>query len=195
MSSLWRYVSSTWTILHEIIPYFFRECQLSYSKSHIAHSNEKSFSSESSIFSPGQKFYASYEIHISLPFFYERESRHYMTQTCTYYAILLHLYKISFHIILPSYIILPSRFYSVFLVKYWYAGLQIFSSIPYPSLLHTILIRNTSCWLQPIKIFFIILNAIPPSYSKIYQLLPYVALVMTNWLFWKHVDCSACGLP
>lgn len=134
---------------------FFREYQLSYSKSHIAHSNEKRFSSESNIFSHGLKFYASYEIHISLPFLYEREPQHYMRQSCTYYAIVLHLCKISFHIILSS------RFYPDFLIKYLYAGLQIFSPIPYPALLHTIPISNISCWLQPIKIFLINLNAIP----------------------------------
>jgi len=118
-----------------------------------------------------------------------------MRQTSIYCAILLHLCKISVNIILPSFIILPILFYPDFLIKYWYAGLQIFSPIPYPSLLHTILIRNTSCWLQPIKIFFIILNAIPTSYYKIYQLLPYVALVKANRLFGKHLDCSSCGLP
>ena len=51
------------------ISIFFQESQLSYSKSHITHSNEKSFSSETSIFSPGLKFSASDEIHTSLPFY------------------------------------------------------------------------------------------------------------------------------
>jgi len=45
------------------ISIFFRECQLSYSKSHITQSNEKSFSSGTNISSPGLKFYAS------LPFY------------------------------------------------------------------------------------------------------------------------------
>ena len=65
-----------------------------------------------------------------------------MRQTSTYYASLLHLYQISLHIILPNFIILPSRFYPHFLIKYWYAGLQLYSPILYPPLLRDILIRN-----------------------------------------------------
>jgi len=113
-----------------------------------------------------------------------------MRQTSTYYAILLHLFKISFHIILPSFIILPSRFYPDFLIKYWYTVLQIFSPIPYTSLLHTSYLMLTTAQ-QDLYNF----KCHPPSYSKIYQLLPYVALVMTNRLFGKHLDCSAWGLP
>jgi hypothetical protein len=121
-----------------------------------------------------------------------------LRQTSPYHAIPLDLYKIRFHIIFPSFLILPSRFYPHFTIKYKYACLQIFFPIPYLSLLHIIPIRNTACWLQPIKILFTICNAIPtptPSYSKIYQLLPYVTLDMTNWLFGKHLDCRDCGLP
>jgi hypothetical protein len=52
--------------------------------SHTAHFSENSISSEPCIFTPGQNFYASYEIHVSLPFLYECEQGHYYETNWTY---------------------------------------------------------------------------------------------------------------
>jgi hypothetical protein len=107
-----------------------------------------------------------------------------MKQTSTYYASLPHLYHISLHIILPDFIILPSRFYPHFLIKYWYAGLQLYSPILYPPLLRDILIRNMLTTAHQDLLYNFKCHPHPShpplSYSKIYQLFPYVALVMTN---------------